>query len=94
MVSAEEVVLSSDGKRPDGVLDPDVVDVILSVKDISAQPRQKGVCVHYRSAHPGFRAEESGHGVHPCLEVTDYRIGIFLPALLHSIGIQPLILHA
>ena len=68
MVSAEEVVLSSDGERADRILDSVVVDVISAIKDITAQAWEKSVRVDQSSAHSGFWSEASGHGVHPVLE--------------------------
>ena len=54
MVSAEEVVLSSDGERTDRILDSVVVDVISAIKDITAQAWEKSVCVDQSLSHSGF----------------------------------------
>ena len=45
MVSAEEIVLSSDGNRTDCIFHTVVVDVVSTVKDIAAQSRKECVCI-------------------------------------------------
>ena len=87
MVSAEEVVLSSDGERSDRILDSVVVDVISAVKDITAKAWEKSIGIDQSSAHSGFRSEASGHGVHPVLELLDYLVGLLLTAFLDSIAV-------
>ena len=57
MVAAEEVVLSSDGERSDRILDSVVIDVISSVKDITAQAWEKSISIYQSSAHSGFRCK-------------------------------------
>ena len=42
MITAEEIVLPSQGQRSDGILHAVVVNVVSAVKDIAAQSRKKG----------------------------------------------------
>lgn len=59
MVSAEEIVLSSYGKRTDCILDTIVVDIVSAVKDIAAQTWKKCIGVYESPTHSGFRSEAS-----------------------------------
>ena len=93
MVSAEEVVLSSDGNRTDCIFHTVVVDVVSTVKDIAAQSRKECVCIDQGLPHPGFRGEGSGHGVHPVLELLDYLVGLLMTAFLDCIIIKTGFLH-
>ena len=93
MVSAEEVVLSSDGERSDRILDSVVVDVISAIKDITAQAWEKSIGVDQSLSHSGFWSEASGHGVHPVLELLYYFVGLLLTAFPDCIMIKTGFLH-
>lgn len=93
VVAAEEVVLSAQGQRPDGILHAVVVDVVSAVKDIAAQSRKEGVCVNQGPSHSGPGSEATGNGVHPFLNVPDDGISLIFSSFPDRIRLESGLFH-
>ena len=93
VVAAEEVVLSAQGQRPDGILHAVVVDVVSAVKDIAAQSRKEGVCVNQGHSYSGPGSEAAGNGVHPFLKVPDDGISLIFSSFPDRIRLEPGLFH-
>ena len=60
MIAAEEIVLASEGERPDGVFDAVVVDVVTAVQDVSKPAEEcttPGISKVLRPGGAGFGVE-------------------------------------
>ncbi len=84
MISAEQVVLPSKRKRPDGILDQVVVDQEATVVHITAQPWQKREGVLEGFTNAAVFGDLARSLVHPFFELADDRIG-FLTAFFFQL---------
>jgi hypothetical protein len=85
VVSAEQIVLATQGQRSDGILHKVVVYAEAAVAHITSQTRQQGEGVFYSFAYAAVLGGLASHLIHPFLELQYDRICLLLPLLLQGV---------